>query len=181
MGKRGLTPRFPNAHPHPQKARASLSHANRKFVIAYIILVGIPLGGLAFVLKAGKHLSAPYAVDGSWKFEVANPSVASACSSVLSSLSGVAGSVSQSGNAVVISLNGKTAPGTLEGKSVRAQFAGTQNAPGCADHTLTLAAVLDPGTEPRSMAGSLSFGNCASCSVDFRAVRQPRAPSGGSH
>ncbi|MGH9496536.1 MAG: hypothetical protein ACRD3B_16155 [Candidatus Sulfotelmatobacter sp.] len=157
-----------------------MSRTSRKFVIAYIVLVGIPLAGLAFVLKAGNHLAAPYAVDGSWKFEVPDAPLASACSSFLS-ISGAAVSVSQSGKLLVISLNGKTATGTLDGKSLRAQFVGTDDAPGCSDHALTLAATLETGTEPRSMAGSLSFSNCASCSVDFRAVRQPRAPGGGSH
>ncbi|HEY1677427.1 MAG TPA: hypothetical protein VGG04_06975 [Candidatus Sulfotelmatobacter sp.] len=160
-----------------------MSSTNRKFVVAYIVLVGIPLLALAGVLKAGHHLSSPFAVDGSWKVESLGPPVSSACSSFLSSIASI--SVSQSGTVLVLGLNGKTTTGTLDGKSLRAQFPGSDDAAGCSDHSLTLAATVDPTTDPRSMAGSLSFsnsfGNCASCSIDFRAIRQPRPPSGGSH
>jgi hypothetical protein len=145
-----------------------VSSTNRKFVVAYIVLVGIPLLGLAGVLKAGRHLTPPYAVDGSWKLESSEPPVASECSSFLSSMSGPVISVSQSGTVLVIGLNGKTTTGTLEGKSLRVQFPGTEDAAGCSNRA------------PRTMAGSFSISSCASCSLAFRAVRQPRAPSGGS-
>jgi hypothetical protein len=158
-----------------------LSTSNRKFVVAYIFLVGIPLLALVGVLKAGRHLTSPYAVDGSWKLELSATPAASPCSNTLSSISEPAVNVSQSGAALVLSLNGRTANGTLEGKSMRAEFSGADGASGCSGQALMLAATLDPNTLPRTLTGTLSFKGCPSCSVDFRAVRQPPAPSGGSH
>jgi hypothetical protein len=158
-----------------------VSSTNRKFVVAYIVLVGIPLLALAGVLKAGHHLTAPYAVDGSWRFASSSSPVTSACSNFLSSISSGSISVSQSGTVLVVGVNGKTTNGTLDGKLLRAEFAGSNDVADCSNRPLTLVATVDPSTDPRTMAGTLSLGNCTSCSADFRAVRQPRAPSGGSH
>ncbi len=158
-----------------------MSTTNRKFVVAYVFLVGIPLLALVGVLKAGRHLPSPYAVDGSWKLEISASTAASPCSSSFSSLADPAVNVSQSGQDLVLSLNGLTGNGTLEGKSMRAEFAGADGASGCSGQALILAATLDPNTRPRTLTGKLSFNSCPSCSIDFRAVRQPPAPSGGSH
>src|SRR5712691_9738620 len=102
-----------------------MSHTNRNFVIAYILLVGLPLLALAGVLKSGRSLNAPFSVDGAWKLdaEAAHASTAP-CGGFLSSVSNSQISISQSGTSLVIGLGGKTTTSTLSGKTIKAQFAG---------------------------------------------------------
>jgi len=162
-----------------------MSHANRNFVIAYIFLVGLPVLGLVGVLKSGHGLTAPYSIDGSWKIEPRSSpaSYASSCPKFFSSIFSAPFSISQSGKTVVISLNdGRTSTGTLEGKALEAQFPRTDNSGAeCGDRSLSLTATLDPRTEPRTLTGTLSVENCAGCSLEFRAVRQPPSVGGGTH
>ena len=160
-----------------------MSHGNRNFIIAYILLVGLPLLGLAGVLKSGRSLNAPFSVDGAWKMDAgaAHPSAAP-CGDFLSSVSNSPVSISQSGTSLVIGLGGKTTTGSLNGKTIKAQFAGANspNPTDCSDRSLALTATLDPLTEPRTLSGRLSVEGCASCApVEFRAVKQPR-PAGGT-
>lgn len=157
-----------------------MSTSNRKFVVAYIFLVGIPLLALVGVLKAGRHLASPYAVDGSWTLEFSAEPAASTCPSSFSSISNPSVNVSQSGRYLTLTLKGKKGNGTLEGKSLRAEFSSPDGLSGCEGRALILAATLNADTRPRILTGTLSYNGCASCSVDFRAVRQPPAPSGGS-
>lgn len=57
-----------------------MSPANRKFVVAYILLVGLPVLGLIGVLRVGRKLAAPVAVRSTVKLE-ANPTAAAASES----------------------------------------------------------------------------------------------------
>jgi hypothetical protein len=160
-----------------------VSHSNRNFVIAYILLVGLPLVGLAGVLRSGRNLNAPFSVDGAWKIDAgaSHPSGAP-CADFLSSVSNSPLSISQSGTSLVVGLSGKTTIGTLAGKTIKAQFAGADNTnpTECRDRGLTLTATLDPLAEPRTLGGRLAVEGCASCApVEFRAVKQPR-PAGGT-
>jgi len=162
-----------------------MSHTSRNFVIAYILLVGLPLLGLAGVLRSGRALTAPFSVDGAWKIEVkANQFSALPCADFFSSISKAPVSISQSGKSLVIGLNsGKTATGTLDGKTVRAQFTGTDKsgAAECGDGGLTLTASLDPLAQPRTLSGTLAVNGCGSCApLGFHAVKQPRS-AGGTH
>jgi hypothetical protein len=165
-----------------------MSHTNRNFVIAYILLVGLPLAGLAGVLRSGRSLTAPISVDGSWKLEADSiHSSGQSCDKALSSLSPSSFSISQSGKSLMLTLNNPaktTAEGSLEGKVVKAQVGTTDSSTaGCtAGQPLLLMATVDPKSEPRSLAGVLSVNGCSSCgSVEFRAVRQPKIPSGAGH
>jgi hypothetical protein len=147
-------------------------------VLAYIFLVGLPLLGLAGILKSGRGLKAPFSVDGAWKIEASAPS-ASPCGNLLSSISNAPLSISQSGKSLVVTVSGgtKTATGTLDGKIINAQFAGADQSSACGDGSLALSATLDPLAEPRTLSGTLSVEGCASCApLAFRAVRQPKAP-----
>jgi hypothetical protein len=143
--------------------------------------VGLPLLGLVGILKSGRSLTAPFSVDGAWKIESAVSRLpASPCGNFLSSASNAPLAISQSGKSLVITIIGgtKTTTGTLEGKTVRAQFAGTDKS-ACGDGALTLAATLDPLAEPRTLNGTLSVDGCTSCTpLEFRAVRQPKSPGG---
>jgi hypothetical protein len=168
-----------------------MSHNNRNFVIAYILLVGVPLLALAGVLRSGRTLTAPSSVDGAWKIEAtANRPSSSPCADFLSSVAKAPVSISQSGKSLVIGVNGgnlnggKTATGTLDGKALKAQFIGAENptAQDCSDRGLTLTATLDPKVEPRTLSGTLSVDGCGACApLEFRATRQVRAAAGGAH
>jgi hypothetical protein len=167
-----------------KRGENAISHTNRNFVIAYILLVGLPLLGLVGVLRSGRTLTAPFSVDGAWKIDTgtAHPSAAP-CGDFLSSLSNSPVSISQSGTSLVIGLgSGKTTTGILDGKTIKAQFAGSANpnANDCSDHNLALTATLDPQTEPRTLSGRITVEGCATCApVEFYATRQPR-PAGAT-
>lgn len=152
-------------------------------MIAYILLVGLPLLALVGVLRSGRSLNAPFSVDGAWKIDAgAVPPLAAPCGDFLSSVSNSPVSISQSGTSLVIGLGGKTTTGTLAGKTIKAQFAGASNpkANDCSERSLALTATLDPLTEPRTLSGRLSVEGCDSCApVEFRAVKQPR-PAGAT-
>jgi hypothetical protein len=166
----------------------TMSHTNRNFVFAYILLVGLPLLGLAGVLRTGRSLTAPISVDGTWKIEADAGRIATQpCAQYASVFSSFM--ISQSGKSFVLTLNdaAKTvASGALDGKSLKASVVPAQESAGksgCSgDQSLTLTAAVDPATEPRSMNGTVSVTGCASCApVGFHAVRQPRAAAGGAH
>jgi hypothetical protein len=159
-----------------------MAHTNRNFVLAYIFLVGLPLLGLAGILKGGRHLTAPFSVDGAWKMVASQP-LAPACKDFFSSVSSAPLSISQSGKSLVVTLNGgtRTTSGTLEGKIITAQFTvpDKSGAAQCGDGNLNLTATLDPLTDPRTISGTLSVEGCASCApLEFRAARQPKPPGG---
>jgi hypothetical protein len=163
-----------------------MSHENRNFILAYIFLVGLPVLILVGVLKSGRTLSAPFSVDGTWKFQTqASQASVSPCSNFFAQVSNQPLTISQSGNVLVITLNNgaKTTTGALDGKSLKAQFTGApdSNSANCSDRALTLTATLDPQTDPRTLRGTLSAENCSSCSLEFNAARQPRAAAGGAH
>lgn len=161
-----------------------MSSTNRRFIIAYILLVGLPLAGLAGVLRAGRHLAAPISIDGTWKVEAnANPAAAEPCDRAISSLLSSSLVVSQSGKSLELTLNGASktiVPGELEGRDLKASLGSRSGCP--SDQPVVLMASIDPKTEPKSLTGSLSLASCASCApLEFHAVRQPKAQSGGGH
>src|SRR5205807_8940501 len=129
----------------------------RNFVIAYVFLVVLPVLGLVAILKSGRGLSAPFSVDGAWKIESSSPST-TPCGNLLSSVSQAPISISQSGRALVVTLSGgmKTTAGMLDGKIIKAQFAGADKsrATECGNGSLTLSATLDPQAEPRTLSGT---------------------------
>ncbi len=161
-----------------------MSRTSRNFVVAYIFLVGLPLLGLAGVLRSGRHLSAPISVDGTWKIEADAKTLASSSCASVSTLLNSPLVISQSGPNLEVSFKGKPEfTGMLEDKNLKSAMSlGSDSNAACGSGAMTLAAVVDPRSEPRSMTGQLSFAACPSCApLDFRAVRQPKSPAGGSH
>ena len=161
-----------------------MAHTNRNFVIAYFLLVGLPLLALVGILRSGRTLKAPLSVDGAWKISTAaGQTVAEPCGDFFSSISNSPLSISQSGTSLVIGLGGgKATTSTLDGMTIKAKFAGAENpsAVDCKDRSLALTATLDPLTEPRTLSGRISLEGCDSCApVEFRATRQPR-PAGAT-
>ncbi|HEV2468687.1 MAG TPA: hypothetical protein VGS78_05800 [Candidatus Sulfotelmatobacter sp.] len=161
-----------------------MSRTNRNFVVAYIVLVGLPLLGLAGILRSGRHLTAPISVDGTWRIEVnGNAAAGPACAAASTFLSSPF-VIGQSGRNLIVTFgkNKATATGTLDNKSLNTSIpAGDEvSAAQCGPAMLT--AAVNPAAEPRSMSGQLSFPGCQTCApVEFRAIRQPRSPSGGMH
>jgi hypothetical protein len=125
-------------------------------------------------------MTAPFSVDGAWKIEpeTSHPLV-SPCGDYLSSVSNAPVLISQSGRTLVVTLGGtRTTTGTIDGKIIKAQFAGASAAE-CRDRGLTLTATLDPLVDPRIVTGALSVEDCGSCPpLEFRGVRQPRGAGG---
>src|SRR5271169_3891252 len=145
-----------------------ISPANKNFIVAYILLVGLPLLGLAGVMRSGRGLSAPISVDGVWKFAMDSANLpAGKCSKSLVSLQDSLVTVSQSGKGLTLSFNSASraaGSGVIEGTTLNAAFSlheVSANEPGCgADSVLTLAATIDPKAEPRSMVGTISVSGC---------------------
>jgi hypothetical protein len=166
-----------------------MSRTSRNFVVAYILLVGLPLLGLAGVLRSGRSLTAPISVDGVWKFDAdANSVSPQGCAKVASSLASTSAVISQSGKSLVLMFNGPSkivASGSIEGKSLTAAINPEPDSLGAVcsgDQTVSFTATVDPKSEPRALTGVLSVNGCPSCApIPFHAVRQPRVAAGGAH
>jgi|SRR5579863_6581136 len=153
-----------------------ISPTNRNFVIAYVLLVGLPLLGLAGVLKAGYALTAPISVDGLWTLET---DTAELCGHTLqhSVLT-----VSQSGKNLVVYFNHDPngtdrGTATLAGASLQAMLPLPALGPNyCGrDASLEMKGVVDSKGEPKTMLGTISVKGCATCTaVSYRAVQQGR-------
>jgi hypothetical protein len=116
--------------------------------------------------------------------EAAEAASPSPCDDFLSLISKSSLSISQSGNSLVIGLPAgtKTTTGKLQGRTVKAQFAGAEGGSvHCGDRALSLNATLDPQAEPRTLRGTISVDDCIGCSMEFRAARQPRIQPGATH
>ncbi len=160
-----------------------MSSTSRNFVVAYVFLVGLPLLGLAGLLRSGRHLAAPLSVDGIWKIE-ANGSggKTSSCGAVATLLSAPL-LVSQSGTNLVVSFGSSkiAVPGSLEGKSLKTSIPDGESLSGTCGPAI-LSAMIDATAEPRVLTGQLSFLGCQSCApFVFRAVRQAKTASGVGH
>jgi hypothetical protein len=166
-----------------------MSRARRRFIIAYIFLVGVPLLGLAGILKAGRHLSAPVSVSGIWAVTANSNHLSPGPCGESTTLSNLSLSISQSGKNLSLALDGGAkahGSGTIEGISLQAPLILTRDASaaaGCATaQPLTLFATVDPKSEPRSLSGSLSVDGCMACSpIAFHAVLQPRPKREGGY
>jgi hypothetical protein len=158
-----------------------MPHPHRNFILAYILLVAVPVVGLIGVLKSGRKLVAPISIDGQWKLQVDPVRLAALpCGKALADSTDAALAISQSGKNFTLSLsNGPRSSGSgqLDNETIKASIAPSPEwagQAGCgAGRELTLLATVDPRANPRSLAGWLSVADCPSCdSVEFRAVKQ---------
>lgn len=163
----------------------NVSGKNRRFIIGYVLLVGLPVLALVAVLNRGRDLTAPTSVGGVWKFEIApdRPSN-SACGESLSLLSDSLISISQSGKSLSLTLdNGSRAAvsALIEGDMISGLLPASVNGAeetGCENRILTLTATVTGSADARKMVGELSLSGCESCEpVGFHAARQVRAPA----
>jgi hypothetical protein len=165
-----------------------MSSARRRFIISYIFLVGVPLAGIAGILRAGKGMVAPTSVNGVWKLVAdADRLIPGPCGeAVMASKTSL--TISQSGNFFTLAFDGATeaqGEGAIQGTALKASMLLAQNSSGTgctAAQPLTLTATVDPTSDPRSLAGVISADSCPGCApISFHAIRQPRLPSGGEH
>jgi len=157
-----------------------LSRTNRNFLIAYSLLVGLPLLGLAGVLRTGRHLTAPISIDGQWKLETSMGSLSGACMKSVSLLPDSLMTISQSGKGLVLGFsNGPKLNGSavLDGTAVNGALSQSDDS-GC---SLDLLASVDGKSESRAISGSMSVTGCPTCgSVTWNAVRAGRPEKKGS-
>jgi hypothetical protein len=157
--------------------------SNRNFIIAYILLVGLPVLALVGVLKTGRGMVAPISLDGTWTLQADPSRLASLPCGKSLTTSDL--SISQSGANFTLSLtNGQksTASGVLVGTTFKASLS-----PSLSDDTncdrgreLALLATVDSTATPRSLTGTISLNDCPTCKpVEFRAFRRPPAAKGG--
>jgi hypothetical protein len=156
-----------------------MSHVHRNFILAYALLVALPVVGLIGVLKSGRRLSAPISVDGVWQLQ-ADPARLAAvpCGQLLADTPAL--TISQSGRNFTLSVSNSlksAASGVIEGTTLKASLmpsSAWSAEGGCGDNReLSLVATVDPTAAPRTLVGVLSVNDCPSCaSVAFRAVRQ---------
>ena len=157
---------------------------NRNFIIAYALLVGLPILGLFGVLKSGRSLAAPISLDGTWTVQADTNSLATLPCGKSLAASDLGMTISQSGGSFTLSLgNGtkSTTPGTLVGTSLKASVVPPlSDGAACRGRELSLLATVDPKSNPRSLSGTISVNDCDACKpVAFRALRQPPATKGG--
>ena len=151
-----------------------------KLVAAYLALVGVPLLGLVGILRAGRRLTAPVSVGGTWDLRADFSSLPDArCRELLAGINRPFMRVSQSGASLTFILNNpqETAlTGSVDQTTV--EMGGTpplvSSSGNCGDpRALYLEATVRGQGEQRTLTGSLGMRGCASCpAVPFRAVRQ---------
>jgi hypothetical protein len=167
-----------------------MSRTGRIFVIAYALLVVLPVVGLVGVLKSGRSLAAPISVDGVWKLQT-DPVLLAAlpCGKTLASSPDATLAISQSGRNFTLSLSDgpkSVASGVLDGTSLKASLrplAQWSNEVGCGSgREISIVATVDPKSEPRSLIGTFSVDHCLSCAaVKFRATRVATLVKKGLH
>src|SRR4249919_775348 len=82
----------------PYKRNKSVISANRNFAVAYLLLVVIPILGLAGGLRSGSKLAAPTAIGGPWKMQVNTFHLAALpCAMSVATMRDVDFTISQSG------------------------------------------------------------------------------------
>lgn len=163
-----------------------MSGSNRQFVLAYIFLVILPLVALAGILKAGKSVSAPVSIDGTWNLRFDSAQIDTLPCGKALTVKPATIAIAQSGKTFVLSFPGGpklAATGTLEGTMLHASLvepAESREGQCAAGSQLALLASVDKRVDSSLLTGTLSAPNCPSCaSVGFQAERQVPASSRG--
>jgi hypothetical protein len=159
-----------------------MMQSNRKFFIAYVLLVGLPILGLVGILKSGRAMAAPISVDGTWALQTDPAGFTSLpCGKSLTASDLV---ISQSGGHFTLTLKDApkaTASGALTGTTLKASLLpSSPNDMDCGrGHELVLFATVDPKATPNSLTGTISLNDCPACTpIEFRALRRPPVVQG---
>jgi len=158
-----------------------MSHTNRNFIIAYIVLVGLPIVGLAGALKSGRTLAPPISVDGAWTLQPDPVQLAALpCAKSLVSVQDTTLAISQSGKNFTLSFANwpkSIGAGRVEGTKLTASLIPPDlwtSQAGCGSgRELSIVATVDGKAASRSLLGTLSVNDCPSCAtVRFNGFRQ---------
>jgi hypothetical protein len=159
-----------------------MSRTNHNFVIAYLLLVLLPLIGLGAVLKYGRRLSAPASVDGAWSLQIDAAELSPICGNTIVGMANSTFAIRQSGqNLVLTSLSQPkfTATGTIEGKLLKGRVSplsiGTMENR-CTVRDWLLQGTFDSHAVPKLLSGTLRIDEH---DVVFRALMQPTNTSNG--
>jgi len=150
----------------------------RRFLIAYVALVGVPLLLLVGVFHVGKNLIAPQSVEGVWDLHPysAGPLISRCFSPAYIRKAAII--ISQSGEILVIDLQPrlkKPALGRIQGSTVTAFAAPTGVANEC-EELLSFRGTVDSAATPATMTGELRLNDCPLCApTKFSAVRETAA------
>ena len=154
-----------------------MATSKEKLFVSYALLVGIPLLGVVGVLGAGRSLTAPLSVAGSWDLQLdLSVTQARSCIASLGFIHPTVLDISQSGRYLTLTVNSQPKVGLrgmLQGKTVAANLTSPHEASCGGASGLSLTAEIDPKAAPRMMSGILKFDGCPSCgSANFQAVKQ---------
>jgi hypothetical protein len=162
-----------------------MSSIQKNFILSYVFLVILPVLALLGILKYGRqHLTAPLAVGGTWKLESSLLSGGSSgCSSVFGSLQDGSLVISQSGKNLELTLPAglrQEATGLIEGGMITASFLpidiGSSRESCGLGGPISLTAIVDSTSTPRSFSGTLSISGCDSCAAaTVHAVREEKS------
>jgi len=158
-----------------------VTHSNRNFVFAYVLLVALPLFGLAGVLRSGRKLSVPISVGGLWKINANQDQLAGLLCGKFLLAQNAAFTISQSGKTFTLNLPNpalSATSGAIEGNTISATLIPSAVGPKeaeCADHSLSLTATVDTKASPRALQGTLREQNCPGCAaIEFRGIREAK-------
>src|SRR5262245_60107765 len=100
-----------------------VTHAHKSFAVAYLLLVILPIVGLAGVLRTGRTLAAPISIGGAWKMHVQAESLAGLpCGGSLPTLRAEGFTISQSGKDFTLNFSNpvmSSASGTIDGTRIK--------------------------------------------------------------
>jgi hypothetical protein len=165
-----------------------VTHSNRNFMIAYVLLVALPLFGLAGILRSGRKLAAPISVGGLWKISANQDQLAALPCGKSLLAQNAAFTISQSGRAFTLNTPNSAfsgTSGTVEGSTISATLIPSGVAAkdaGCGQHSLSLTSIVDAKASPRALQGTLRIENCPGCAaVEFRGIRDEQAKAKEIH
>jgi hypothetical protein len=167
-----------------------VTYTNRNFALAYLLLVVLPIVGLAGMLRSGRNLVAPNSVGGLWRIQIDSGKLAALqCGKFLAKAQDAGIVILQSGKNFTLNLANSSmssTSGEIEGTTIKANIlpsSGSATETGCdSGRVLSLIATADPKTKPGSLDGTLSVSDCPTCvPVEFHAVREDQAKAKGDH
>lgn len=157
-----------------------MKRTNLNFVIAYLLLVALPLVVLTEVLRSGRTLAAPVSVGGLWKIQITSDKVFPLPCGKSISTADTDFMILQSGRNFTLSFANSTlssSSGVVEGSAVKARIVPSPEwakAAGCNEEpSLALMATVNSEVNARFLSGTLSLNDCPACvPFQFYAVRE---------
>jgi hypothetical protein len=155
-----------------------MPNENRRFVVSYVLLVGLPILSVVATLHLGRGLRAPARVAGTWVLDLSPAKLPIHACKPTGMVSHLVLTISQSGKELTLQFNGIEGVdrGTIEGTTLQWVTAPTPewSGPSCPGFDLNFMAQVDSATSAEFMKGIVSIPGCRACtSIEFRAIRRP--------